>query len=140
MFYLAMVAAYPGILAAAVPADYLMQRLDMRWLSALFYIVVFGTFVETATALVHALNDRIALGFERRTRAMPQWLRPLIAVTAIVAAILLAVRFGIVDLIARGYGTLTWAFIVIFAVPLCTLGVARLRRLPSNPVRPGHAR
>jgi uncharacterized membrane protein YkvI len=36
--------------------------------------------------------------------------------------------FGLVTLIARGYGTLTWAFLLVYVVPVLTLGVWKLRR------------
>jgi uncharacterized membrane protein YkvI len=133
MFFVAMSASYPEILGIPVPADFMLHRLGMPWLQGLFYIVVFGTFVETGTALIHALNERIDLSFRVRARHIPRWLRPAVAVAALGLAVVLAVRFGIINLIARGYGTLTWAVIVIFIVPLCTIGVARIFRSQSQP-------
>ena len=132
MFFVAMAASWPDILDAAVPADYMMQRLDFGWLEILFYVVVFGTFVETGTALIHALNDRIALRFEAVDRHMPQWLRPAIAAAVLLLAVGLATGFGIVALIARGYGTLTWAVILVYVVPLVTLGIVKMRRLSAE--------
>lgn len=139
MFFLAMAASWPEILEAPVPADYMMQRLHTGWLQALFYVVVFGTFVETGTALIHALNDRVALRFSSQDRSMPQWLRPAIAVVAILVAVLLAVRFGIIDLIARGYGTLTWVFILVYVLPLLTVGVWKIWR-PGTATAPHQRR
>jgi uncharacterized membrane protein YkvI len=132
MFFIAMVASWPAILDAAVPADYMMQRLDFGWLEILFYVVVFGTFVETGTALIHALNDRIALRFEAVDRHMPQWLRPAIAAAVLLLAVGLATGFGIVALIARGYGTLTWVIIAVYVVPLVTIGIVKMRRLSAE--------
>ena len=131
MFYAAMSASYPEILGVAVPADFMLQRLDMRWLQVAFYIVVFGTFVETGTGFIHALNERIELGFRARATHMPSWLRPAIAAVALTCAVVLAARFGIIELIARGYGTLTWAVVAVFAVPLATVGVFRIARAPA---------
>lgn len=132
MFFLAMAASYSEIVDVAVPADFMIQRLDLGWLGAVFYVVVFGTFVETGTALIHALNERVALRLDELGRPMPRWLRPAIAAAAVTLAVVLASRFGIVDLIARGYGTLTWAFILIFALPLCTIGVWKIFRLSGQ--------
>ena len=129
LFYLAMSASYPEILDSAVPSDFMMQRLNMGWLQTLFYIVVFGTFVETGVAFVHALNERVALRYAAQQRTMPRWLRPAIATFALSVAVVLALRFGIIELIARGYGTLTWVFILVFALPLGTIGVLKIRRL-----------
>ena len=35
-------------------------------------------------------------------------------------------HFGIVNLIAAGYGTLAWAYFVVFVVPLFTIGIYKL--------------
>jgi len=35
-------------------------------------------------------------------------------------------QFGIVALIADGYGTLAWGFMVVYIIPLLTIGVWRL--------------
>jgi uncharacterized membrane protein YkvI len=123
LFYMAMVAAYPDIQAEAVPADFLMQQLHMPLLKSLFYVVVFGTFVETGTAFIHAINERIAGVYAEKQRNMPRWLRPVVAIAGLLLSILLATKVGLIDLIAKGYGTLTWAIIVIYLVPLFTIGV-----------------
>lgn len=127
LFYLAMAATWPAILEAPVPSDFMTQRLGIAWLSAIFYVVIFGTFVETGTAFIHAINERVAEALREKGRIMPQWLRLLIAVIVLLIAVVLAVRIGLIDLIAKGYGTLTWVFIALFAIPLCTVGVWRIR-------------
>lgn len=126
MFFIAMTVSEQAILAAPVPVDYMLQQLDLPWLQALFYVVVFGTFVETGVAFIHALNERVAATLREQGRQIPQWLRPAIAVAAMLMAVILAVRFGIIGLIASGYGTLTWAFILVFVVPLLTIGAWRI--------------
>jgi uncharacterized membrane protein YkvI len=136
LFYLAMVAAYPDIQSEAVPADYLMRQLHLPLIKGLFYLVMFGTFVETGTAFIHAINERIAGVYAERQRTMPQWLRPLVAIGGLLLSILLATQIGLIDLIARGYGTLTWAIIVIFLVPLFTVGIYRAFVNPDRETAP----
>ncbi len=135
LFFLAMAATYPGILEAAVPADFMMQRLDLTWLKIIFYVVVFGTFVETGTAYIHAVNERIDEVYHEKNKEMPRWLRPAIAFGALSVAVVLAETIGLIDLISKGYGTLTWAFIVIFILPLCTYGVWKVwqKKNDGNP-------
>jgi len=36
---------------------------------------------------------------------------------------------GLVDLIARGYGTLTWVFLCVYVVPVLTVGVWKIKGL-----------
>ena len=35
---------------------------------------------------------------------------------------------GLIGLIARGYGTLTWLFLIVFVIPILTWGVVLIRR------------
>jgi len=35
---------------------------------------------------------------------------------------------GIVDLIARGYGSIAWGFLFVYLIPLFSVGLYRLRR------------
>ncbi|MCG8401707.1 MAG: hypothetical protein MJA84_08930 [Firmicutes bacterium] len=123
LFFLAMVATYPALLGAPVPADFMIQRLDFPWLNIIFYVVVFGTFVETCTAFVHAVNERIYEVYREKNRTMPLWLRPVVAGVALFIAVFLASGIGLIDLIAQGYGSLTWLFILVFIAPLFTLGL-----------------
>ena len=48
----------------------------------------------------------------------------LIASALILAGVL--ADFGIVDLIAQGYGTIAWGFLFVFLIPLFTVGLYRL--------------
>ena len=127
LFFLAMAATYPAVLDAPVPVDFMMQRLvGLSWLKVFFYVVVFGTFVETGTAFIHAVNERIDEVYREKNKTMPRWLRPSIAAFALLLSVVLATEIGLIDLIAQGYGTLTWVFVLIFIVPLFTLGLYKL--------------
>jgi uncharacterized membrane protein YkvI len=136
LFYLGMAASYPAIVEAPVPANYMIQRLGIGWIELLFYVVVFGTFVETGTAMIHAINERISHVYLEHGKSMPRWLRPMLAVAALVAAVILANRVGLIYLIARGYGTLTYFFIAVVILPLFTIGLWRIAR--SGPSRDMH--
>lgn len=127
-----MVATFPEILEAPVPADYMMQGLGFFWISVIFYIVVFGTFVETGTGLIHAINERIDHVFVEHSTHMPRWLRPVIAVSLLLVSILLAHYFGIIELISKGYGSMGWGFLAIIFVPLVTVGVWRVFTAPPE--------
>ncbi|WP_417449409.1 hypothetical protein [Kordiimonas sp.] len=125
LFFVAMMALYPEIGGAPVPAVTLMNALQIPVLAFLFQIVVFGTFVETGTALLHAVNERLDASFADAGREMPQFLRPVVAVAILAVAIIAGTWFGIIELIASGYGVLTLVFIAVLVVPLLTYGVWR---------------
>ena len=48
-------------------------------------------------------------------------------------AIVLAQRIGLIDLVAKGYGALSYAFIVIMVIPLLTVGIWRIYQGQGNP-------
>jgi len=130
-FYVAMLSHYPEIAAEPVPALYLMAQLNTPALGALFQLVVFGTFVETGAGLLHSINERIDAQVREGGTRLPRWARPAIAGTLLAASIFGATAIGIVDLIARGYGLLSWVFIVVLIIPLLTVGLWRILRTPS---------
>ncbi|MXW66162.1 MAG: hypothetical protein F4Z72_03970 [Gemmatimonadales bacterium] len=125
LFLVAMAGQYPGIVDRPVPANYLLELLGSRGFQIAFQVVLFGTLIESGTGVIHAFNERVAGVFAARRAHMPPTLRPAVAVLLLILASLLS-RFGIIDLIATGYGALSWAFLFIFVLPLLTIGMYRL--------------
>jgi uncharacterized membrane protein YkvI len=60
---------------------------------------------------------------------MPRALRPALAVGVMVLSVFAASAVGLVGLIAKGYGLLTYAFIVLLVLPVLTVGVWTIGRL-----------
>lgn len=125
LFFVAMVGQYPEILDRPVPANHLLELLGSRAFQIVFQVVLFGTLIETGTGLIHGMNERVAHVLQERGREMPKVARPALAVGLLLAGTLLA-GVGLVDLIARGYGTLTWVFLLVYVLPVLTLGVRRI--------------
>jgi uncharacterized membrane protein YkvI len=90
--------------------------------------MIFAALLESGTAAVHAINERIA-GALRRRRSEPlgRRARLLISVTLLVCCMLIAERFGLVALIAKGYRALAGIFLAVYVLPLLTIGIIRLR-------------
>ena len=126
--YVVMVGFYPQINGVAVPLKYILDVLDAPWFSIFFQIVIFGTFIETGTALIHMLNERIDHTLREQQRTMPKSFRPAIAVVVTAAAVFVAAKVGIISLIAQGYGLLTYGFIAFYLVPVMTVGVRKIFR------------
>ncbi|HXV86711.1 MAG TPA: hypothetical protein VD793_08440, partial [Gemmatimonadales bacterium] len=134
-FYLAMLGQYPAILEAPVPSDQLLSILGSPTFRVVFQIALLGSLIDTGTAQIHAVNERLSGMLRERGRGMPSLARPALAVGLLVSASLLA-RFGIIDLIARGYGTVAWGFLLLFVLPVLTIGLYRiLAPPPSVPAR-----
>jgi uncharacterized membrane protein YkvI len=128
VFYVAMMGYYDEIADVALPSAFLLGKLGAPWFEWAFQIAVLLTLVDTGVALLHAINERVAKTYEERRQSMPRVLRPTIAVTVMIVSVYAASAIGLVDLIAKGYGLLTYAFIAILIVPVLTIGVWRITR------------
>lgn len=126
LFYLPMIGLYPEILEATVPATVLLERLGSRGFQIAFQVVLFGTLIETGAGLIHAVNERISGLQADRDSDMAAWVRPAVALGLLGLGTAVS-GFGLTDLIASGYGTLTLGFIVVYVVPVLTVGVWRIR-------------
>jgi uncharacterized membrane protein YkvI len=134
MFFCCMVAWYPQIASETLPSDFLLQRLDAPWFHLLFQLMIFAALLESGTGAVHAINERINNAWRRRYQApLTRAARLTIALAALCICMLLAQRFGLVALIARGYRALAGIFLLLYVLPLLTVGVVRLRRPRLSP-------
>lgn len=137
LFFIAMIGQYDTIVdergEGALPITILLNSLAGGGIFVyLFPIVLFGTFIETGAALIHGLNERIDHTFAERDRKMPNWMRSVIAIVTLVTAVLVADAIGLTALIAKGYGTMTWGFLLVFVLPLLTYGLWMLRAKPAE--------
>lgn len=121
LFYFGMLGHYPDILERPVPVNHMLEDLGSRVLLFVFPVVLIGTFIETGTGMIHAFNERLAGGLRSLGKTLPAWARPAVALGLLLSALLLS-RLGIIDLIAVGYGAMTWVFIGVLAIPLLTIG------------------
>jgi uncharacterized membrane protein YkvI len=133
--FLAMTAFYPEIADEAIPSNRILAELNAPILHAVFQVVIFGTFIETGTALIHAVNERLANLQQSRGKEMPRWLRPTVAFGFLVVAVFIASSIGLIQLIGKGYGMITYVFIAIYVIPILTLGIYKIARTsPAEPV------
>ncbi len=81
--------------------------------------------------LIHAVNERISGLKKDEDAELATWMRPLVAIGLLGAGTLIS-RFGLIDLIAVGYGTLTIGFIIVYVIPVLTLGVWKVHKGPGQ--------
>lgn len=125
LFFISVVGFYPEILPVEIPAVYVLQRIGSPFLLIIFQIVLFGTLIETGTGFIHAINERIQSSLLSKGKTLPQWLRPLIALILLLGGLGIS-TFGLIKLIAKGYGGISWGFFFIYIIPLFTLGLYKL--------------
>ena len=103
LFFCCMMAYYPGIATATLPSDFLLQRLGIPLFHLFFQVMIFTALLESGTASVHAINERISAA--RLVRGAPSLSRPArlaIAVGILAVCMLLADRFGLVAADRKG--------------------------------------
>jgi uncharacterized membrane protein YkvI len=127
LFFIAMVPHYPGIVDRPVPINYILEVLDLRWLQVAFVVMLVGTFIETGSGMIHAINERIAGVMKAVGKSLSGQNRALIAIGLLVGALLMS-RFGIIDLISKGYGALAWAYMIILVLPVFTIGLWKIAK------------
>ncbi|MEJ2542062.1 MAG: hypothetical protein P8188_19210 [Gemmatimonadota bacterium] len=130
LFTVALLAAYPAVLDDAVPAATVLAALGSGTFQVVFQVVLLGTLVETGTGLIHSLNERVAHAVEAKGQPFPDWGRSAVAVFLLALGTALS-SFGLVALIARGYSLMTWVFLLVFVIPVLTLGTWRIARDPG---------
>ncbi len=131
MLHVSFATQYPQILESPLPIYAVFNQLDIRLLKFAYLVMLFGTFVETGAGNLQGFVERLD-GWWRETRGRSLG-RPVhggIAVVVMGIAGGLS-HLGMVALIADGYGTLAWGFLVVYAVPLFTIGIYRLTKTAS---------
>lgn len=127
ILFVAMAGFYPAIVDQELPVDYILSQMNMPWLRYVFQIVLFGTLIETGSGLIYSITDRIAEGYKSRGGEAPKWTTPVIAVLLLVVTTFIS-SYGLINLIAKGYGTLAWVFFFVYVIPIMTLGVYKLMK------------
>jgi uncharacterized membrane protein YkvI len=134
IFFIAMMGFYPEIVSSSLPSAHVLDRLGAPWFAVVFQLIVFGALINTGAPLLHAINERVAQVYQDRGQAMPQALRPTLSLSLMVLSVFVATAVGLVGLIAKGYGWLTWAFVVLQVIPVLTIGIWKIRTLSSTAV------
>ena len=126
LIYTTLLAFYPEIMGASIPAVTVLDSVDVPIFQVGFQIILFGTFVETGTGMIHGFNERVAGVMAEKGREMSSLTRLYVAAAVLVTAVWLADRFGLVALISQGYGLITWGFWVLFLLPVIVIGSWRM--------------
>ncbi|MEZ5561247.1 MAG: hypothetical protein R3E86_22240 [Pseudomonadales bacterium] len=127
LFHLSFLGAYPDIVRQELPVYAMFATLSAPVLQSLYLVVLVGTFIETGAGNIQGVIERLD-GWWRERRGVPltRTAHAGVAAAALLCSGALS-AFGVVALIADGYGTLAWGYLVIFIIPLFTIGIYRLR-------------
>jgi uncharacterized membrane protein YkvI len=127
LFFICMVAFYPGIAQETLPSDFMLRELNLPLFHYVFQFMIFAALLESGTGSVHAINERIATAWRHhRGQDLSYRARAGVAAILLIGCIFIADRFGLVALIGSGYRFLAYALLLVYVVPLLTLGLWKL--------------
>ena len=122
LIYTALLAFYPSIIDQPIPANFVLGQLGSPGFQLFFQLVLFGTFIETGTGMIHGFNERIAGFLTESGRKLTHWGRLGIASLLLVVSVWMADSFGLIALIERGYGYITYGYWLLFLLPILVVG------------------
>lgn len=125
VFFIALLSQYPEIRQAPVPLQVLLRALDSPVLTIGMQIAIFGTLVQTGIGVLQGVSERVLAASPRDARSA-RWVRLAVTLVISVVAIGLATRMGLINLIAKGYSFISWVMIIVYVVPLLTVGIWRI--------------
>ena len=131
VFHFTFMAAYPAFLDQALPTYWMIGKLAQPWLMIIYIVVLFAMIIQTCAGLLQGVNERLDAWYvERRGHKCSPITHAVVAGGALFISLLLA-RFGITALVAKGYGNLAWGYLIVFMIPLVTVGVYKIWRKSS---------
>ncbi len=127
--YFALMGYYPDetVIGSTVPWLSMLMNVSSSKVPVIAFGIVAGwTLIETATGMIHALLDRLDKGMEEAHKEpLGNKKRAVITVAILIIALLFA-RIGIIDLISKGYSALAYGFILVYLLPLFTVGTYKV--------------
>ncbi len=125
-FYVVMIGFYPDVLSMEIPSNGIIAQLGVKFLLPVWLIVLFGTMIETGVGFFHSINERInATLIEKRGKGMSNLARGAVGALLSIMGLLIS-NFGLIGLIAQGYGTISWVFFILQGVGLFTIGIYKI--------------
>jgi len=111
LFYLCMLGFYPEILQQKLPSMYILYKINLSFFNLAFPVVLLGTLIHTTTGLIQTFNIRLANAGVKTKHYLGINL-------LILTSLFCGSKFGLVNLINYGYGTVAWLIVFLFIVPI----------------------
>lgn len=124
---------YPSILKVPIPSVTILGTIKFKPLMIAFQIILFGTLVQTGTGVIFAFVERIKGIAADHGVNVTKKTTFIITICVLVVCIFVSM-IGVIDLIAKAYGFMSWLNVVTLFIPLITIGVYKLHKLhQANP-------
>jgi uncharacterized membrane protein YkvI len=133
LFHISFMGRLEEVLTIKVPVYWMIDQIDVPYLLPVYLVAMFGTFLGTGLGFLQAVNERLdTWAVARMGKPLPRWLHVCVAIAALLMSAMLG-QFGIIDLIAKGYGTIAWGFLIVFIIPVMTMGIYRIYSSSQSP-------
>lgn len=129
LFFIAVLGDYPAVISQEAPAFFVLQKLHIPALLVAYLVMLFGTLIQTGTGFIHAFNQRLETALRARGKRLLPWHRPAVALTLLLVSVAVA-GFGLITLVAKGYGSISWGIFLFYFVPVMTIGIYQIARRP----------
>ena len=135
MTYFALLCFYPNadVLSANIPWLVMINSIGAPEVFSIIFGIVMGwTLIETSTGVIHALLGRVNVELkEKKKNELDRKQQAAITVVILVTACVLS-KFGIIDLIEKGYSLLSYGFMILYLLPILTIGLYKV--LKKEPI------
>jgi uncharacterized membrane protein YkvI len=132
LLHLSFTVGYPEVLRQAIPAYWMIVRLSLPALTVAYIAVLFSCLLDTGLCFIQSVNERMdGWRLEAQKPPISPPTRAGIAILCMVVSGGLSL-FGVITLIARGYGTMAWGFLCLYVGPILTVGLYRLASRPRR--------
>lgn len=132
VFHFSFMAIYPDSLTQDLPTYWMIGQLEHPWLMVVYLIVLFAMIIQTAAGLLQGVNERLDSWLrELSGKPCSSKTHALVSFSALAISLAMA-SVGITSLVADGYGNLAWGYLVIYLIPLLTVGVYKIARHRSS--------
>jgi uncharacterized membrane protein YkvI len=126
MIWLCFMAYYPKVIDMTVPWYEILRELGVEWLLAIYIFWIFYTLIETALGMIYGIIRRVDAHLRLYGRGLTRTTEAILAGLSLLIAIVTA-QVGLVALVAKGYGTMAYGFLLFYFLPLLVIGTIRLR-------------
>ena len=117
-FHISFLGALPEVITQNVPVHWMITNLDNDMLLSVYLLAMLGTFLGTGSGFIQALNERLdGWSMERLGRVLSPATHSGVAIGGLLVSALFG-QLGVITLIARGYGTIAWGFLLVFVLPV----------------------
>jgi uncharacterized membrane protein YkvI len=117
---------YPEILDAEMPTFWLLENISPDWFIDIYTIILFIMIVQTGVGMMQGFIERMDSWYmQRHGESLSPFRHAMLSGLTLLISLLLS-TVGFIDLVRNSYWLLFYCFILVFWIPLMTIGVYKV--------------